>query len=234
MNIDIRCLCLDKRKDLWIKLGQKVKSLTSLEMRPFICGDGSDETLKYDHIDQSDTPEFFLYGTNETIKNHYNAFLCHKKIAQMALENKADKLIILEDDSYLVESRFKTIFFQPQIQDFIAKDNWDLLYLGWWLTKEKTEDREDLEELWKTQGLCGIDKVPRPPEVKHEICGFHGVMINKHFIPHIVDAPIGPLDALMNRNLDWIKAYYLWPKIVHVHSTYSYCEKSFTKRNDIQ
>lgn len=232
----IVCLGLDKRKNLWPSLETQIKKYFNKKLDIFIAGNGDDLSIRYNHIDIDYQGEPFVYGTEKTIKSHFNAYLCHKKIAYEAYTENINKLLFLEDDSYLINSRFEKIFFSDKMHKFLQRSDWDVLYLGWWQTKTDgvSEDREDLEEKWKKNEDFGIDIVERPPKMKQEICGLHGIIFNKNFIPIIANAPYGPIDSFLNRNLDNIRAYYVWPKIIHIHSTWSYCEQGFFKRQEIQ
>jgi GR25 family glycosyltransferase involved in LPS biosynthesis len=233
MNIKISCLCLDKRKEMWTVLKEQVERLLQIPMETFIVGDGSYPDLKYDHIDEKEIKHNMIYwGANHL--SHYNAFLSHRKIAQRAIDEDVDALLILEDDSYIIEDRCKLLN-SLRLEKFFAYENWDVLYLGWWLKKTGlvSEDREDLEERWKSTGAFDIEPVPHPPEMQHEICGLHGILINKHFLKWIAEAPVGPIDSLLNHNFDKINAYFFWPKIVQSHTTWSYCENAVTTRNKL-
>ena len=228
----ISCLCLDKREDLWTDLAVDVNNVTGKTMETFVCGNGQDPNLKYDHIDVTTPPSQFLYGSQETILNHYNAFLCHKKMIQRAIDEGRNNLLILEDDSYFINDR-RELF--EKANEFSNKENWDILYMGWWMkrTGYTSEDREDLEAKWDADRSWGIEPVPRMPYLQHEICGLHGCLINGPFMKHLAVAKTGPLDSLIARSLNNVRAYFLWPKLIHVKSTWSYCEKSFTKRANI-
>ena len=169
--------------------------------------------------------------------SHYNAFLSHQKIFQRAYNENVDRLLLLEDDAYIIESRMH-IWNSEATQDFIKNGYWDLLYLGWWMTRSNQEglsgDREDLELAYREHGDCGILPVPRPPYIKHEVCGFHGVLINGHFLEVLTDISTGPYDGIVNKNFDRINAYYMYPKLIHTKTTWSYCENAELKRFNIQ
>lgn len=227
----ISCLCLDKRIDMWTELSSNVERIFSKPMEKFICGDGLTD-LKYDHIDESIPNNWsheWLYVLNRA---HYNAFLCHKKIFQRAIDENVKNLLFLEDDSYIIESRLSTLQ-DIEIQSFIQSNVWDILYLGWWLTKSGSDnpDREDLEEGWKLNGNFGIAPTPEPPEMKHKICGLHGVLINRHFLPYLANAIFGPIDSYIQHRLSGIQSYFLYPKLIHIKSNWSYCENSYFERN---
>lgn len=228
----ITCLSYDKRKDMWNPLKEQVERIFEKPLEMFVGGDGQDRDVEYDHIDEQPPAGFpFMYTLN---KGHYNAFLCHRKMAQRAIDEKVRNVLFLEDDAYIVEDR---AFFvrEQKFTDFLNRNDWDICYLGWWQKKtwETTENRYDLEELYKLAGIWNISPIDRPPEVAHEICALHGLLINSHFLPVIANAPTGPIDSYLNHNFERINAYFLWPKLIHVHSTFSYCEGSFTEREKI-
>ncbi len=230
----VSCLCLDKRKDMWLVLKEQVKRVLNQDMETFIVGDGSDETLIYDHVDVRgfDIDSMLYYGANPTA--HFNAFLSHRKMCQRAIDEDVDNLLILEDDSYIIEDR-QSIIFSDKFNSFIETADWDIIYMGWWLKKTglESEDREDLEERWHMHGEFDVEPVPHPPEMQHEICGLHGLLVNRPFLYNLAAAPMGPIDSLLNHNFNKIKAYFLWPKVIQVHSTWSFCENSYVQRNKL-
>jgi hypothetical protein len=233
--VKISILALDKRQEMWTKLAKQVNGLFQTKCELFIVGKDNNPELNYSHHDalEVDRP---LYYPGQNPLNHFNAFLSHKRMIRQAIHEDVDKLLIMEDDAYIIEDRFYRIWKHTSVQNFLKSDKWDILYLGWWHNKPgyTSGDREDLEELWKTEGKCGIDKVPRPPEMAHEICGLHGLLINKHFLPKMLLAPTGPYDSWLNRHLDKINAYYMWPKLIHVNTAWSYCENGETVRAKLE
>jgi hypothetical protein len=223
----IKCLCLDKRKELWTNLKNECTSL-GLQFQEFIVGDGSDTILDYKHIDVDvprNTP--FLHPVT---KGHYNAFLSHKKMAQEAYDEHWEHVLFMEDDAYLIGDRLNL----PEIHKIIASiPTWDIIYFGWWMsTPEDTSgDMKIYEKEFSKNNTVTIQPIPRKPFLSHEISGLHGVLINRDFLPNIFNANIGPIDSLINHNLDHINAFFVKPKIIHVHSTWSYCEESFVNRD---
>lgn len=238
MKIDkISCLCLDKRyfgKTPSYYLQNDVFYCLNLMLEKFICGDGS-YPLKYDHVDIMKPPAApFRYGTPGTINRHYNAFLCHKKMVQRAIDEDRENILLLEDDAYFT-SRFSEIW--NQIHDKLDTIEFDVVYLGWWMERpnspDENGDRADLESLWAAEKKCGVDKVPRKPFIKQEICGLHGLLVNKSAFSLLANAPWGPMDSFLTTQLDRLKAYYVWPKIIHVGSGFSNCENTNVIRNKI-
>jgi len=230
----IMCLCLDKRKGMWDALAEDVYDVFDKPMERFICGHSADPDLEYDYIDETEVPpnQAFAYG-NDTMIHHYNAYCCHKAMAYKALDSDCNNVLFLEDDALILTVRAHKILEDQRIRRFIKSEAWDIIYLGWWL-KDADSDNEDgamAEELWATEQDYDITHVPHPPIVAHEICALHGLLISKNFLPIIAHAPYGPIDSYLGRHLDQIKAFYMWPKIIHVHSGFSYCEGSHTERN---
>src|SRR3990172_7142404 len=126
MKIDkVYCLCLDKRKDLWTKLADNCLHYTGVPMTPFIAGDGTAD-LEYDHVDVERINGPFTYGSPTTIKHHYNAFLCHKKMAQKCLDAYANNALFLEDDAIFL-NRYSQII--PTVLDALDGVQWDMCYL---------------------------------------------------------------------------------------------------------
>lgn len=225
----ITCLSYDKRKDMWPPLKKQVKDIFDKPLEMFIGGDGLDPEIKYDHLDMPVPPNVpFLYTAN---KGHYNAFLCHKKMAQRAIDEGVKNVLFLEDDAYFIEDRLHMIN-NHAFLEFTECDKWDICYMGWWqkLTQDSSEDRIDIEQEYKRSGAWGISPVERPPFVAHDICALHGLLINAKFLPFIANATAGPIDSYLHRNFDKINAWFLWPKLIHVHSTFSYCEGSHAER----
>jgi len=228
----ITCLSYDKRKDMWPPLKKQVLDIFGKPLEMFIGGDGLDRDIKYDHLDMPVPPNIqFLYTAN---KGHYNAFLCHRKMAQRAIDEGVNNVLFLEDDAYFIEERVPFLR-NDDFEEFTQSTAWDICYLGWWQKKtaDSSENRDDLEELYSTYGHYGISPVDRPPVVAHEICALHGLLINKHFLPAIANAPIGPIDSYLHHNFDKINAWFLYPKLIHVHSTFSYCEGSHAERKKL-
>lgn len=225
------CLGLDKRKDMWPKLKDQVKRHLDLDLEIFVAGDGSDNELVYDHVDTKQVGMDFIYTHNQA---HYNAYLCHKKIFVKAMAQHVRRLLFLEDDAYLVEDRMHLLS-DPKCQAVLDAENWDIIYLGWWQkrTGYTSEDREDLEDIWKHHKLFNIEPVPHVPFLQHETCGLHGVLLSWRILPALATADYGPIDCFLHKNFNRFKAYFMWPKIIHTYSTWSYCENDMCNRNVI-
>lgn len=227
----IVCLGLDKRKDMWPKLQEQVQRCFGMPLEIFVAGDGDDPELKYDHIDTHNIGSDFIYTRS---KGHYNAYLCHKKIFAKAIADRANSILFLEDDAYIVEDRIHLLFDQ-KCQHIIQNSLWDLIYLGWWQKRAGyvSEDREDLEDVWKRYQLFNIEPVPHVPFLQHETCGLHGVIIRQPLLRWLANAAYGPIDCFLHQHFNEINAYFMWPKVVHTYSTWSYCENDMCNRNQI-
>jgi hypothetical protein len=225
------CLGLDKRKDMWPKLQEQVQRCLGIPLEIFVCGDGNDIILKYDHIDTNDIGIDFRYTRN---KAHYNAYLCHKKIFHDAYESGVNNLLFLEDDAYLIEDRMRLLY-EDKCKEVIESNRWDVIYLGWWQkrTGYLSEDREDLEDIWQRHKLFNIEEVPHPPFLQHETCGLHGILISRPILKVLANASYGPIDCFLHQNFNLLRAYFMWPKVVHTYSTWSYCENNMCNRNVI-
>jgi len=234
----IYCLCIDKRKSMWDSLEEDIRIVLNRPMRKFIAGLGKDRTLQYNHIDlpySKDMHRYCTYGNEKTIKHHANAFLCHKKIFKEAQLRAYNNILFVEDDARFLRERFRPIFFSYKIQSFLNSNNWDIVYLGWWLklTPEGTEDREDLELRWKNNREFNIEPVPSPPAVAHKICGLHGILVHHRIFDHLAGAAWGPMDSYIHHNSDNFNLYYIWPKIIHTPSNFSECEQAYFNRNKL-
>lgn len=230
-------LTLDKRfeKSINPSANLMIDGMQYIDCVPnmFLVGDGHIKDVEYKHIDVIKPPMApFNYGSPSTINAHYNAFLCHKKMAQLCIDECVDNCLFLEDDAYFTD-RFSEIW--PVISKDLDLIDWDIVYLGWWMERPNSPDshgdRFDLEERWEKECVCGIEVVPRKPTIKQEICGLHGLLVNETMFPLMANAPWGPMDSFLASQLDRIKAFYVWPKIIHVGPGFSNCENSYTERN---
>lgn len=225
------CLGYDKRKDMWAKLADQVNRCLHKHLEIFIAGDGQDQELKYDHIDTNNIGNDFIYTRN---KSHYNAYLCHKEIFTQAVQDGVNTLLFLEDDAYIIEDRVHLLW-EYKCHKIITSDCWDIIYLGWWQKRAGyvSEDREDLEDVWKRYQLFNIEPVPHVPFLQHETCGLHGVLLRAPLIKQLSHAQYGPIDSFLHKHFSTIDAYFMWPKVIHTYSTWSYCENDMCHRNEI-
>lgn len=218
-KIPAQILALDARRDLWQELAKEVHGRLGCEVRPFICGDGNIlPRSDYDHIDlpAKDMPAWG-YGREGYKNHHYNAILCHKKMIRIAQANRWNKFLMLEDDAYITP-RFEDIYSKLEI------NNYDLLYLGWWIGDEKDKWNTNIEKQYAQTKEIKINKVER-------LGGLHGVIINETIYDIILDLPENnPIDCQLNNIHNLINSYYITPKIIHVKSVYSFCEGSIIER----
>ncbi len=173
------CLCLDKRKEHWQKLIEEGKSI-SLEIRPYVCGDGSHKDLKYDQIDVLEK-DIDLSGWGYSAPgrqiNHYNALLAHRNIILNAKNEGIKSLLLLEDDAKFLFSRFEYIIDKVEQNEEWVRfcEKFHLLYLGFWKGNELDDENRAIEENWKTHKAISLIPI-KPGE---GIGGLHGVIIRK-------------------------------------------------------
>jgi hypothetical protein len=214
-------LCLDKRQHLIPALEKQVNEYLGMPLNKFWCGSGEDKSITYDRVDTAVPAGVRMDAAG---KAHYNAFECHKKIFRKALTLN-QTILALEDDSYLIPSRFKKVFFSEKVQEAIDDPkSFDALYLGWWQEKYPgdSSDCNEHEQEWKENEVFGVKRA-RPQYVN--ICGLHGVVLSKNFLPKLIVANRGPIDSYINHNLERFKIFYTYPKIIHTLNTYSFCEQ---------
>lgn len=219
------CLCLDKRENEWRNLIEQGKQF-NLDIHPFICGDGSCKDLVYSKVDEKD-PDVSMwgYGRPGYKQHHYNAFKCHQKIISLAKYAQFNNILILEDDAYITD-RFSEVLNNLEKINAIP-EQFDILYLGWWVGHETDQMNESLETLWNDNKICGIRKA-------YQIGGLHGALINSSMFDTILNMqPIDPIDCQLNKIHRNINSYYIFPKVIHTKTTYSYCEGSIIERKKI-
>lgn len=219
------CLCLDKRESEWRQLIEDGKKV-GLDIQPFICGDGSSSHLQYSRIDDIDPDiTYWQYGREGYKHHHYNAFKCHQQMISEAKAEGIENLLILEDDAYLT-SRYTEVM-DLITSNFHAIPKFDILYLGWWIGNEGDEFNDAVEAVWEKTHAAEIRKV-------QQLGGLHGVILNNSIYDGILSLPpINPIDCQLNYFHDRIASYFVLPKIIHIKTTYSYCEGSVITRNQI-
>ena len=226
-----KCLVLDKRIELFEDLKKQCEEV-GIEVEPFIAGSPTEDECilpleSYDHIDEKDIDlSCWGYGKPEHKINHYNAFKCHHKMITKAKEEGLSHFLMLEDDAYIT-SRFTEVLYSLQNVEEMQDLNADLLYLGWWIGDENDEFNKKIEEDYSSDGSIGVEKV-------RQVGGLHGVVINENMYDAILSMrPVNPIDCQLNMMHNKINSYYIKPKIIHIRTTYSYCEGSVIKRNKI-
>tara|TARA_Y100000310_G_scaffold344177_1_gene455549 strand:+ start:134 stop:889 length:756 start_codon:yes stop_codon:yes gene_type:complete len=182
------CLCLDTRQEHWLELEEDLGNV-GIKMERFIAGDGKTLDCEYDVIDTNETPPKMTgsvgYSSWWTRPNAYNAFKCHIKMFEKALEDGCERVLMLEDDAILTND------FEKHLKNVVV-GNWDALYLGWYQS-DKTEFH--------------VHGDPRAGTGEHYfsakyIGGLHGMVVDKSMLPTLVEAPpLGPMDHLMGTRL---------------------------------
>lgn len=233
----VYCLCVDKRKDeFWPVLERDCKLCTGLELTKFIAGSQNDPTLVYNHYDipyHSDMNRYVGYTTPATLGINFNIFVCHKKIFAQAMNNN-ETILLMEDDAQFLVNRWDKVWNSSIVQDFLIKNNWDALFLGYWqrLYEGDKVYGETGERNWKENSTISIKRALS--NVPARISGMHGVILNKSFLKTIYDeCKISPMDSFINNNLDRFHIYYLEPQLIGCRSNFSFCENSFIEREEL-
>ena len=232
MQIDkALCLCLDKRHeeghDLWNQCESR-----GIEFDPFLVGDGLMFSVeKYGRIDDRYPPiENFSYGNSTTKRHHCNALLSHQAMIRRALEQGAERVLLLEDDAYFTD-RYDDVLYK--LSDKIKDLDYDMLYLGWWIGDENDEWNEEVERQYVENGEVGITYVRDAPEKK--VGGLHGVLVHKRILKIIATLPPSdPVDCQLNRLLHKnAQTYFVTPKIIHDKGIFSNCEQNTIERKKL-
>lgn len=201
------CLTLDKRISNFGKICQDALDL-GIEVQPFICGEGHLD-LKYDHIDQNVTPPVYdkstWYQSWWDKPNAYNAWLCHKKMINLALESGEKEVLFLEDDIRF-EYDFERIW--GDTKQVLDKMQWDMIYLGWY-SNGNLVDEKIHPNIFRMNGGGG----------------FHGVLIKRHMLKYMKELPAyGPLDWCMGQVHSQFSCYAIYPSIINQEDGFSYIE----------
>lgn len=214
------CLSLDKRKQYWTELQQQAQTV-GMDLTPFIVGEGT-ILGHYDYVDDVN-PDIsrWGYGHQHLKKHHYNAFIAHQKIVEIAKEQKLKCFLMLEDDAYFT-NRFSSVY-KELLKRYSVLD-FDVLYLGWWIGEETDEWNLKIEQEFNINRTVGLLKVSR-------LGGLHGAIINESMYDYILALkPVNPIDSQLNLIHNQIKSYAMLPKIIHTRSLYSNCDGFFVKR----
>ncbi len=212
-------LSLDRRKDRWPAIEHSVNELLTLPLNKFIVGSGTDTTLSYSMID------------SPSLGGHANAFLSHREMFARILAEGHNNVLLLEDDVYFIEDRFKTVYGSERFRDFWTGTKWDCLYLGWQqkLVSTDTDDIEQYEDGWKSSKIWGIRRANEAASSR--ISGLHGVVVTRKMLQILSQITYGPMDAYINQRLSQFSAWYVAPKILGASASYSYCENCWQDRS---
>ena len=206
------CLCLDKRKEFWPEM---LDGLHNVGKKPklFIAGDGTDESLVYDYIDNPNPPLIgWGYGREGYKHHHYNALACHKEMIKYAKSNGWKNTLFLEDDIYVLD-RYKSV-----LDNAPTDIDYDLLYLGWWKGDENDSWNRYIEDEYSRTRICGWDRVDR-------VSGFHAVVVNERLYDLILSLPMNnPLDCQLIPYYHILRTYIIIPKVIHIRNIHSFCE----------
>jgi len=225
LNIDkVMCLCLDRREKEWMRLKNECENI-GLEFEPFIAGDGTHYHKHwYDQIDNP-CPDIsgWGYGRDGFKHHHWNAFQCHKKMFQNAIDQNLENVLILEDDAYIT-SRFIPVW--DTVKNNLP-DDYGIIYLGWWIGDENDEWNLGAELQFQDQGIVELEEAK-------QIGGLHGALVHKRMFKFLMSLPPNnPIDYQLNLYHKQLPTYFLSPKIIHTKTMYSVCEGSVITRNTL-
>ncbi len=195
----VYCLYLDKRLNRHDYIKENVDHIA------FIAGDGSLD-IQYDHVDIKELPPKFKQSINyETwwkSPNAYNAWLCHHKILNIALQKGCETLLLLEDDIEFSEE------LDSALDDFEKIDKWDMFYFGCYNNGNSLAGPSDEVRIINGAG------------------GFHGVALKRKVIEMLVMLPpIGPYDWICGQYFHQIyNCYCSYPTVINQADGYSYIE----------
>lgn len=222
---------LDKRKQMVEECETQVETYLGLPLNKFWSGDGSHSDIPYDRIDVANAAAYSCYGVDEGRTKHGNAFLSHKHMFKTILSQGYNNALILEEDIFFVEDRWKTIFPQPELQNLIDDDGVHAVYLGW-QAKAYCGDSDDLnevEEMWKQ----GHYYFPRVQHMYNNISGLHAILLKKPLIERLSKLAVGPMDTYLGQNVDRYNMYYVCPKIIGSLASYSNAEGRWQDRSTL-
>lgn len=172
----------------------------------FLAGEGKLFPPEYyQHIDVV-PPHRTGYPAWVNRPNSYNAFLCFRKMIEQAKKERAENLLIVEDDAVVLPD-FKEVYDLARV-DLSCDPMWEMLYLGANHTFSRTE--EVTENLLRLNGSgC-----------------WHAVVLNHRVYDKILALPMdGPIDGQCGKIIHPDRhCYAVWPNIVVTKPGFSYCE----------
>jgi len=214
------CLCLDKRKEHWKDLQKQAEEL-DIPFIPFVCGDGSDKELVYDSIDVVN-PDVsrWGYGVEGLKHHHWNALYSHKKMIQLARERGYKKVLMLEDDAYIV-SRYTEVLQSLSPQENEVLEMSDIVAYGWWHTADDSPFNKAVEDDWKENKQGRLLRVR--PDIR--VGGLHATILDENVYDFVLNAPfVNPLDSQLCDASNKFIYHLVTPKIIHVKSIHSFTE----------
>ncbi len=222
------CLCLDKRKEEWLRLKKEASEL-GIDLKLFIAGNGQDKSIKYNYIDDlAPRPEWKGAVKGHEI-NHYNAFRCHQGMAEMAKKLGYQSTLFLEDDAYFV-SKFSDVIDKLQNNNNIIRHikSYPITYLGWWCLGNDNDDYcLEMQNSYSEKQEIVIRDIP----YGIDLGGVHGAIFREDMYDVILSLPA---NISLDSQLGFLRHYYpsikVCPKIIHVKTMYSHTEGSIIKR----
>jgi GR25 family glycosyltransferase involved in LPS biosynthesis len=191
----IQCLCLDSRRNDWIKIDHQFSRYGG-KVERFIVGKG--KILAENFYDQIDPPMPVNWlGWNGFPYNAYCCYLAHRKILEKAKNDNIKNILLLEDDVFL-EDNFKDVLDQAIIQMTELDIKWDMFWYG-----------TNLE--WASANQISNNLV----KLNHTAYCWHAVAIKNHMFDILLNLPAeGAFDFLTAKYIQPnYQCYAAWPNI---------------------
>jgi hypothetical protein len=227
------CLCIDKRYDErrfdLDNMGKRMGKLGADWECFHALTENGDPWTPYDYVDvpKKDLAKEIAqwgYGRDGFKHHHWNALQCHKIMIQRAIDEKRSSLLIIEDDAYFTE-RFEEVW--EKVENNIGANDYDILYLGWWVGDELDDFNLECEENYKKNNIVSLYKA-------RQIGGLHGALINKSMFNTIMSLPENnPIDCQLNKIHNQIDSHFISPKIIHTRGVFSECEGYIINRKNL-
>lgn len=204
----VTCLVLDKRYEQWLELKNQCEKLL-FKPKGFIVGDGSNDQLTYDRVDEKELPLRYVdsisYPSWYSRPNAYNAWKSHRAIFEQAVSDNRRNLLLLEDDAY-IEDDIVTVL--EQADPFFRENNWDMIYFGCYSNGHISSTTNPV--VYRAFGAGG----------------FHGVLIKHHIMKKLLAfGPIGPYDWIAGQHLhQHYHCYAIHPCVIMQRSGFSFVE----------
>lgn len=165
------------------------------------------------------------WGTGVSAWRHYCAFLTHKQIIKLAIKNKWDNFLLLEDDAVFT-SRFYDVMekIYPQVPS-----QWDIIYLGWhafeYDNHRLSGKNLEIENEYKKTGLAKLETI-------QQCGGLFATWINSSMYNRILAMPpIAPVDSQLNYYRNEIISLNVVPMAMYTAGGFSHCENTFIERD---
>ncbi len=230
---------LDLREQHWRELESQCLA-KGWKTKVFISGSENYPHLNYDFIDpdSNNIPSSWRWGDREKAAHHWKAFCTHQQIIKYAVKKNFEHILLLEDDSAILETRFDIVWNRllPEIEEKCG--NWDFIFLGGhYFAGDYVGDM---------YGPLNLE-IERKYKENNENCylmyiqnfgGFFGVLIHERMYLKILNMPaVEPIDCQLNRlrTLREINSFNILPSIVYPkNGLFSLCEQKYVSRNILE